>query len=138
MPNLKPGTLADKIYAIEQEIKQAKVDLSKTKEVKRLSKLDEKRKTLEAQCMEVLNENDLDSAGGKVGKIAISEQVIATVEESTGGWEAVYKYIYKHKAFHLLNKALKQESIKEVWAEGKKIPGVGKFHKKKLSVRKAS
>jgi len=136
MATPKAGSIADKIYALDQEIKQVKTDLSKTKEAKRLVKLDEKRKDLEAQCFEILKENNLQGAKGKTGQISITEKVVATPEEESGGWDAIYKYIHKNKAYHLLNKALKQESVKELWEEGKKIPGIGKFHKRSLSVRK--
>jgi len=136
MAKLKPGTLAGKIYDLDQEIKQVRVDLEKTKEAKKLAKLGEKRIKLAEDCIKVLEENELESASGGSGKIAIKTSIKIVIDPAKGGWEKLYGYIHKNKAFHILNKAIKQDSIKEELANGEKIPGIGKFHAKSLSVTK--
>jgi len=125
--------LANDLYKLKDEIKEAQIALSKTKEAKKLAKLVEKQKDLSEKAENYLLEEEISSVDGGTGKIGINETVVPVVED----WPKFYAFIHKNKAYHMLNKKAKSESVREYWEEsGKKIPGVNKFTAKKLSITK--
>jgi hypothetical protein len=120
------------------------------KDPKRLSKLieaaftlDTERKSLEYKARELESEvraikdlliNQFDKADLKeiktrLGTARLSSKDIPIIDPDTGGWDAVYKYIVKHKAWELLQKRFGEKACQERWEAGEKIPGIQKFHK---------
>ena len=47
-----------------------------------------------------------------------------------------YAHLKKTGDFELLNRALNRAAVNERWAAHKQVPGVGKFHVKKVSCTK--
>ena len=75
------------------------------------------------------------STTGVAGKVALASLVDKeklVVED----WDELYKYIYKHKAWELLQRRLGEEAAKERLNDGLVIPGVQKMKLKDLSLSK--
>jgi hypothetical protein len=134
-----PKTLAltaDKLY----ETKTERLSYNKTIE---------ELKNIEGAYADALIEKlplgDASGVSGKVCRVSITEKQVPRVED----WPAFYKAIVddylshvKKKtgqqdgAFSLLNRALNDGAVKERWENGKKVPGVGTFKAKSISVNK--
>lgn len=79
-----------------------------------------------------LPETDTTGVAGKIARIQIKNDERPSITD----WSAFYAFIKKNNAFELLNRAVNAKSVKERWEAGKQIPGVGKFHYKKVSITK--
>ncbi len=133
MAKVNGSKIANDLYSIKNDIKIASLALSKTKEAKALEKLSKKQKDLEQEAFDYLVDNKVAALDGGKGKIGITESVVPTIEN----WDKFYAFIHKNKAYHMLGKKAKTESIRQYWEDNKKkIPGVDKFVVKKLSVQK--
>jgi hypothetical protein len=120
------------------------------KDPKRLSKLieaafslDTARKSLEKQAealekevraikehlIQKFDKSDLTEVKTSLGTARLSKKDVPTVDDSTGGWDAIYKYITKHKAWDLLQKRFGEKACQERWDAKVTIPGVKKFNK---------
>lgn len=66
---------------------------------------------------------------GKVARVSVITKQVPVVED----WEAFYKYIKKHDAFDLLNRALNTAACTERLENGEKIPGIGSFQRVDVS-----
>jgi hypothetical protein len=73
---------------------------------------------------------------GMKSRVQVTEAVIPVVETTSDGWAKLYAHIKKTGHFDLLNKALNKTAVQERWEQKKQVPGVGKFHAKKVSVTK--
>lgn len=111
-----------------------------------LYKLREKREGIKKQADEIedyekslkayiIDNLEKDNATGVSGLLACV-RVVKKEEPTAENWDDFYKYILKNKAFHLLNKAINKASIKEIWEEGKEVPGVGRFNVITVSLTK--
>jgi len=69
--------------------------------------------------------------GGR-SRVQVTESVVPVVED----WAKFYAHIAKTKEFELLNRAPNRLSIQERWDSKKQVPGIGRFHQKKVSVTK--
>lgn len=79
--------------------------------------------------------DDIKGARGDLAQASISTQIIPIAED----WDEIYKYIKKTRGndgFSLLQRRLGTATIKEMWADGKEIKGIGKMEKQRLSVTK--
>lgn len=135
MPKTLAAT-ADKLY----ETKTERLSYNKTIE---------ELKNIEGACVDALVEKlpagDASGISGKVCRGSIVEKTVPKVED----WPAFYKAIVddynnhvKKKtgqqdgAFALLNRALNEGTVKEMWDSGKKVVGVGSIKVKTVSVNK--
>ena len=87
---------------------------------------DDLRKTIIAK----FQDQGVKALGGQLGLVKMTELDEPVAEN----WELVYDYIAEHEAWHLLHKRLTSTAIKELWDDGKTIPGVGHTKVYKLSV----
>lgn len=71
---------------------------------------------------------------GMKSRVQITESVVPLVED----WQKFYAHIKKTGEFELLNRAPNKAAIVERWDAKKNIPGLGKFHAKKVSCTKLS
>jgi len=72
----------------------------------------------------------LSALGGKVGMVKMK----VVDEPDPQDWQAIWKYIQDTGAFELLHKRLGVEAVRERWAAGVQVPGVGHKDVYKLSV----
>jgi hypothetical protein len=79
-----------------------------------------------------LKSQGLDGARGKLGLASLVEEEHPDVDD----WEALYKFIVENDAFELLHRRVSRSAWQERLAAGEVIPGVGKFPKTRLSMRR--
>ena len=121
-----PKTLAacaDRLY----EIKLKKADIAKITKA-----LDDERIEIEARLINELPKDDATGVAGKLGRVVIEVEDEPQCED----WEKTRKYIVKTGNWEILTKALKKAFIKELWEDGKKIPGIIAYPKAKVSLHK--
>lgn len=106
-------------------------------------RLDMKRKSMEKEAEAISKEvrqikdaliSDFDKGALKeihtsLGVARLMRKDVPTVDTETGGWDAVWKYITKHKAYELVQKRFGEKAVQERWDAGESIPGVKRFTK---------
>lgn len=118
------AVIGKKIDEIAALIKQKEVLDTKS------NALDVQIKAKQEALLSKIKKQELDGALGKLGKAVVDEEDVPTIED----WPKFYKYIKKTGEFDLLQKRLGKQAIELRWADGKKVPGVGKFHRVALRV----
>lgn len=121
-PVLTLGASIDKLWALREE-KRGHDSASK--------KVEDQIKALEVTMFEQLDAQETTKSQGKKASISIGETVVGNVED----WEALWPYIAKNKFFHLVQKRVSDPGLRELWALGKKTPGVVPFTKRTLNLR---
>lgn len=94
--------------------------------------IEEREKIIKAYIIDSLEKDNSTGVSGKLANV----KVVTKEEPSAQNWDEIYAYIKKKGAFHLLNKALNKASVKEIWENGKDVPGVGKFNVVTVSITK--
>jgi hypothetical protein len=122
-----PGACVDRFKELGE--KKAKLQ-------KEVAKYEAEENALELHLISVLEGMEAEIVAGKKGKAKLVKKDIPVFAKD-GGDEAFYKYVRKTGAFHLIQKRLSSTAIAEMWAAGKKVPGITKFIKKKISIVKA-
>lgn len=84
-----------------------------------------------------LPKSNATGVAGKLVRVAIETKTVYTAKD----WDAVRLYIKGHATknpgvWGLMNKALNQATVKEMYEAGKKIPGVESLEVKVVSVNK--
>ena len=116
------GAVIDQLWAA----REAKRELeSQVKEV------DSKIKEIEESLMDRMGVEGLEKATGSKATVSITSSVVADVQD----WDAFYPYVAKNKFWHLMQKRVSDPGVRELWDQGKKVPGVVPFTKKKLNLR---
>ena len=95
-------------------------------------------KATEEHFIQKLAVGESSGVQGLKSRVQVTESVIPVVETTSDGWAKLYAHIKKTGHFDLLNKALNRTAVQERWEQKKQVPGVGKFHAKKVSVTKLS
>lgn len=124
-PVLTLGATIDKMWQLRED-KRAAEAVTK--------KIESEIKDLEAAMFEKLDAQDTSKAEGRKASVSISETIVGNVED----WESFWPYIAKHKFFHLVQKRVSDPGLRELWALGKKTPGVVPFTKRTLNLRALS
>lgn len=86
---------------------------------------------LEITLMESMDKEGVDKATGKHASVSIGE----TVRPNVADWDEFYKYIYKTKAFFLLERRPSVTACRELFETKGKIPGVVPFTKRSINLR---
>lgn len=101
---------------------------------KRDKELVEKFRSLEMEMIVRLEEQGMTKASTDVGTASITEEVLPQVVD----WEALYEYIRDNDAFYLIQKRPATSAFRELFQSGQPTPGVEKYTKKSISLRKSS
>lgn len=117
------GACADVLYTTRME----RLTVNRT-----ANEMEEYEKAIKEHLIKTVSKKDSKGAIGKVAKAVIDTADVPVVHD----WEAFYKYIWKTKSFHLLQRRLSEDAIAEIWAAGKQVPGVKAFTVTKVSVTK--
>lgn len=116
------GAVIDQLWACREEKRslesQAKV-------------VEEKIKEIEEGLMERLGAEGLEKATGTKASVSISSTVTADVQD----WDVFYPFIAKNKFWHLLQRRVSDPSYRELLEQGKRVPGVVPFTKKRINLR---
>lgn len=115
--------VADEIQALNIELKELGV---------KVAAAEEKKRFLEHELSAMAADAKLTEGKGKTSKFKIAPSVVPVV--SPEDWDKLYKFIHRNKWYHLLERRPSVSGCRELWAQGKEIPGVGKFTKMKVTV----
>jgi len=97
---------------------------------KQAALLKEQEDILNSHIISHFRSNGMTALGGKVGMVKMKE----TDEPDVKDWLAIREYIRKYEAWELLHQRLGSNAVKERWAAGEEVPGVGHKPVFKLSV----
>ena len=121
------GAVADALYEMKQLSKMLNVLTAPFDDL-----LLPSVKSTEEFFIQKLAVGESSGVQGKKSRVQITEAVIPVVDD----WPKFYAHIKKKGEFELLNRAPNRAAIQERWDAKKNVPGIGKFHAKKVSVTK--
>lgn len=122
LPKL-PGQCADYLYAT-RELRYA---------VQRWAEeLEKREKAVREHLVQTLPKSHSAGAVGLAARATLETVEVPTVED----WPKYWAHIKKTGDFSLLEKRAAKAAIEERWADGKVVPGVGRFTAVKVSVVK--
>lgn len=117
--------LSDEIFGIKLEIKSLNDEIDALKE---------RQEQLEGELVTAAEAQGLERGGGKTSTFKVEPHTVPQVVD----WDAVYKYIAKHKFYHLLQRRLSTTAFTELWEQGENVPGTEKFTKTRVTVKGAN
>lgn len=91
-------------------------------------------KATEEHFVQKLAVGESSGVQGHHSRVQVTDTVIPVIDD----WKKFYAHIKKTNSFELLNRAPNKAAITERWDAKKEVPGVGKFHHKKVSCTKLS
>lgn len=114
----------------EQVDALAKLHARWAKEVKVAATTEKEVKFAEEVLKKMLDEMKLPAMTSKLGEIEIKESIVPTAKD----WDAFYKYLFRHKATHLLERRIAVKAYREELEarNGVPIPGVEPFTRRVL------
>jgi hypothetical protein len=119
---MKIGPLIDKM----KENRDARGELND-----KIKELEAEYARLEGLLMEAMDKEGVTKSTGGAATASISTSIVPQVED----WDEFYKYIHKHKFYHLLERRPSAAGCREIMEEKKKLPGVVPFVKRKINLR---
>lgn len=120
----KMGTCADKLYNIRQE------RLKKQKEVEALER---QEKALKQHIIDNLPKSEASGIAGSIARVSVIVKEQPQVEDQ----EAFRKYMNRTKRHDLAYKLRPSApAVRELWEDGKEIPGIKKFNVVTVSLNK--
>lgn len=132
----------------EEEVTEALMPSPLGSEIDKMFDLREQKRELEAKVALIeaeykeveervlLRMEEQKAAGFKGAKASasITHSVVGSVED----WDKVEAYIKRTGHFHLFQRRLADAAYRELMEQGKKVPGVVPFTKKRLNLRAVS
>jgi hypothetical protein len=122
-PSKKLGSLIDGLYAFDQKIHSAESALGKLKK---------KRAVLEYKLRVKMEDSDLEKAAGVKSQAGIQRRTIYNIKNPV----KFQKYVKKNDAFDLYQNRVASRALIARLEEGEAVPGIGKFEKVSVSIRK--
>lgn len=116
------GAVIDQIWAAREEKRRLEAEVGE---------IEAKISELEQQLIERLDAEGLDRATGSKATVSVSTNTVANVTD----WDAFWQFILKNKYTHLLQRRVSDPAYRELLEQGKKVPGVEPFLKRRLNVR---
>lgn len=116
------GAVIDQIWAAREEKRRLEAEVGE---------IEAKISELEQQLIERLDAEGLDKATGSKATVSVSTNTVANVTD----WDAFWQFILKNKYTHLLQRRVSDPAYRELLEQGKKVPGVEPFLKRRLNVR---
>lgn len=130
MSTAKIGTKIDQLIRLQDAVSTQQ--LAVKKEEDKLAKLKRKQQDKEDEIFNLFPKEKLTGAFGKLGSVEVNKKEIPTVES----WDKLYAYIHRNKAYDMLQKRLSTAAANERWNAGKAVPGVGKFTRLSLKIKR--
>lgn len=119
------GTLIDNLWGMREQKRAASEVVAKIE-----AEISEAEEALLAR----MEREGTDKATGKKATVSVGTSVVGNVKD----WDELWKYIFKNKFSHLLQRRLSEPAIRELFEQKGAVPGVEPFTKKKLNVRTVS
>lgn len=116
------GTLIDGIWSLRESKRALEAQIKELE-----GKIAEK----ETALMERLDKEGADKATGKKASVSISETQVANIVD----FDALAAFVKKTGYFHLFQRRVADTACRELWEQGKAIPGLEPFTKRRLNVR---
>jgi hypothetical protein len=116
------GPTIDKLNALREKKRELETQVAD---------IEAEYKTLEELLMEKLEAEGSDKGAGKTASASISRSVVGNVTD----WEKFNAFVKKTGFFHLFQRRLSDAAVRELFEQGKKIPGCEPFTKKRLNLR---
>lgn len=117
------GSIIDTLYELRNEKNAFNAKVKKINE-----SMDELKSTLMARY--AADETTLSR--GKAASASLTEMDTFSIED----YDALQAYVFDNEALYLFQRRLSSAAIKELIENGEEIPGVKKFVKKDISLRK--
>lgn len=93
--------------------------------------IEEEYGVLEEQLLAKFEAEGTDKGSGKNATASVTRSIVGAVSD----WDAFNAYVHKNKFYHLYQRRLSDPAIRELFEQGKKIPGCAPFEKKRLNLR---
>jgi hypothetical protein len=116
------GTIIDSLWALREEKRSLEKKITAIEEIIGVS---------ETSLMETMEKEGVAKATGAKATVSVTETVSSKVED----FEKLSGFIKKTGFFHLLQRRVSDEACRELYEQGKTIPGVEKFVKKRVNIR---
>lgn len=121
--NLKPGQLADQLYAA----RQLRYTLQHTVE-----SMKKNEKQISDKLRVALAKLEGNTVGGRKARVTLESKPMPKVVN----WDALYEHIRKTGEFDLLQRRVGEEAVRERWDKREHVPGVDSEPVAFLSVEK--
>ncbi len=108
------GGIVDLLYKTRMERKKIEGEAGKKKDIEVF---------ISNYLLKEYGKENLKGAKGRKASASIKKRDIATVEN----FDFLIKHIKKTNDYDLLQRRVNEKAVKERWAAGKRVPGVGKF-----------
>lgn len=139
------ATRAAPLVGVSAQVARALVPIQIGPTIDKLNDLREAKRKLEAQVSEIegqykdleealmdkLEAEGSDKGSGKHASASITRNVVGNVTD----WDKLNAYVKKTGYFHLYQKRLSDPAVRELFEQGKKIPGCEPFTKRRLNLR---
>lgn len=116
------GKLIDDIWALREK---------KRALAAQVEELEAKIAEQEAVVIERMDNEHLDKSTGKMASVSVTETANGTISDFDKFWEFAKKNNYGH----LFQRRVTDTACRELWEQGKKIPGVDRYIKRRLNIR---
>lgn len=116
------GSKIDEIYNLREKKRELE---------KQIANIEKEFHLIEIDLMDQMDKECVDKSSGKLASVSIIESIKPNVVD----WEVFYKYIYRHKAFFLLERRPSVTACREAFETKGKLPGVVPFTKRVINLR---
>lgn len=119
------GVKIDEIYALREQKRALEEQINLL-----ASQIEDRSNEL----MDLMDAQGVTKSTGNTATVYVSESIKPAVEN----WDDFYKYIHRHKYYHLLERRPSVTGCRELLETKGKIPGIMPFKQRKLNVRTIS
>lgn len=99
---------------------------------KHVDKMKERETEIREYLIDNISKSDDTGAAGKKYRAQIVRKIVPQVAD----WAKVWAFVQKTGRFDILQKRVSDTAVKDMWEDGKAIPGVEKFHAVEVSITK--
>jgi hypothetical protein len=127
---LKLGTLIDRLYKSQQDIAEAKREVSRAEQV--VARRKTKAAQLETEIRERFKKGTLEGAEGKLARVSLK----TVVGPQLKSWPKLAAYVLKTKSPELFQRRISKQAWLDHLEERNQrpIPGISKYEEIRLSV----
>lgn len=116
------GAKIDAMHALREQKRELEA---------RVKTIEEQSKALEEELMEELKAQGVTASKGSKASCSISETISGNIVDDT----KFFAFIKKTGYFHLLQRRVSDAAYRELLEQGKAVPGLEPFTKKRLNLR---
>lgn len=117
------GACADRLFELRAKRQSAQ---------KVADEIEAEEKAMKAHIIDNLPKSEASGVAGKLCRVTAVTKEIPQLKDS----EAFFKYVKKTGRFDLMQRRLSDAAIKEMWDDGKEVPGIDHFNAVTLSINK--